>query len=196
MIAKKEMIEAIKESGYLHEQRVAQIFESLGFSIVPNQIIVDPITNVRREIDLVAMKIDLLKDTNDFFGYEIICECENNKEPIVFFPRHLNKYTYLSELKSTGFELIWELFKSNCEGFPLESISYASQYCSFNYVNSKQENKKKWIANHSDVQHDTFTKLKKSVQHRMDLWKLKTQPFDKIEGRIHSVSYTHLTLPT
>lgn len=184
-ITNEEMIKAINESGYLIEQRVARKFEEASYSVVPNQIFVDPITNVRREIDLVAIKIDNKLDNHDFFGYEIICECENNLIPIVFFPHKFNKHGYVSELKCSGFKSMWELFRSMSDDLIIDNTILTTQYCAFNFVKPKDQTEKKWMALHTNEQHDTLDKLKKSVQHR----KKKFEPFivepDIIEGRIH-----------
>lgn len=184
-ISLDEMKKAIQESGYLIEQRVAKKFEQEAYSIIPNQIIVDPVTDVRREIDLVAMKINYDNDNYDHFGYEIICECENNYNPIVFFQHEFKKYNYVSELKSSGFIAMWDLFKKSEKELDLGEVKLATQYCGFKQIRPKYKKEDKWIALHSDEQHDTFNKLKKSVQHRKKRFEPRNSKQDFIEGRIH-----------
>lgn len=185
MITLNEMLDAINESGYLIEQRVANYFIDKSYSVIPNQIIVDPTTNIRREIDFVAIKLNYNSENKDHYGYEFICECENNHEPIVFFPVEFDKYRYVSELKNSGFSSMLNIFKKNSQKLPLTASHIASQYCSFKKIKPKDSKEKKWIALHQDKQHDTLTKLKKSVQHRRDTFKISSFDFHRIQGRIH-----------
>jgi len=48
----KEILAAVKESGYLVEQRVATIFESLDFYVQTNRAYEDFEESERREIDV------------------------------------------------------------------------------------------------------------------------------------------------
>jgi len=180
-ITQSEMVKAIQRSGYLIERRVSDKFNKSGYTIVPNQIIVDPETNKTREIDLVAMSINYNSTTTDHYGFEIICECENNFNPIVFFTQEFDKHLYLSEVKSSGFKSIKQLFKYGHKDYLVATNYASSQYCNF----LKPKNKEAWIALHTNEQHDTLTKLKKSVEHRKEKFEPRDPSPNKIAGRLH-----------
>ena len=185
MISLEEMRSAVERSGYLIEQRVSEKLVSQNYSVNPNQIIVDPITDVRREIDLVAISMNYDYDNKDHYGYELICECENNQVPVVFFTSKIDKHRYLSELRCSGFKSMWTYFRDSHKSFPVATELVSTQYCSFNKVKPKGQREERWIALHHDAQHNTFDKLKKSVQHRVPKFEPDTKDCKHIAGRIH-----------
>lgn len=83
-----DIIGALQASGYLMEQEVATDLESLGFTVRTGRAYRDQDTGVSREIDVWARK-ELCR--NDEAGLvvtvELVCECKNNTNPLVFLIR-------------------------------------------------------------------------------------------------------------
>jgi len=154
-ITRNEMAEAIKKSGYLLEQRVENILSSHGYYVETNPVYRDLITDKTREYDIFAIKaIQIFRGDNYIFP-NIICECKNNSQPVVFFTKDSPIYlTYINEIKYSGTpNKIWandefidlhDFIKADkFHHYCVEEI--ASQYCSF------QQNKdKSWIASHAE----------------------------------------------
>lgn len=173
-----EMIQALNRSGYLIEKRVANIFgEHEDYRVVSNPVIIDEQTDKSREIDLFAIKSEVIDGKSPKVaaggydvvsldvGYEIICECENNKQPIIFIPSKFNFDAYIQCLKAGGSDLTNRCLEYSKNDYPLEVPSeYATQYCSFL---KPKGNGKDWIAHHPNEQHDTFSKLVKAVKHKI-----------------------------
>ncbi|MFA5887875.1 MAG: hypothetical protein WC852_04150 [Candidatus Nanoarchaeia archaeon] len=89
---KEEMLEAIKQSGYLFEQEIATILEANGFHVETNRAFEDVDTKKSREIDIYAIKRilhDEEKKINIFIN--LLCECKNNSSPFIFIGRNKNK---------------------------------------------------------------------------------------------------------
>ena len=163
-----EIKEAISRSGYLIEQRVSKVLSENGYFVVPNQPYVDPFSGKTREIDMKADSEAWFAATDSVMSglhWSICCECENNMQPIVFFP-------FEPLLPSAGSYLI------KCYGMPMKiwhdnkyvsllsflpfhkfhhfcRANIATQYCSF----TKLRGNNRWIATHLEEQHDTFNSL-------------------------------------
>lgn len=169
-ITKSEIKEAIYSSGYLIEQRVLRILSTDHF-VRPNHLYLDPISGKTREID---MRVDSAPVWSEDFSsgvqWSIFCECENNAQPVVFFPFEPLMPSTASELiKCYGMPMkIWRdneyvdllsflpfyKFHHYCKG------GVATQYCSF----IKRRDKGKWVATHLEEQHDTFNSLVYAVE--------------------------------
>ena len=170
-ITKSAIKEAIRSSGYLIERRVSEIL-SRDYFVSPNHTYLDPISNKTREID---MRVDSTPVWSEEFAsgiqWSILCECENNAQPIVFFPFQPLVPRAASELiKCYGMPMkIWQdkeyvdiisflpfyKFHHYCKG------NVATQYCSF----IKKRDKDKWVATHLEEQHDTFNSLVYAVEY-------------------------------
>lgn len=88
-----EIMEALRQSGYLLEQDVANLFESLGYHVQPNRAFKDPEEGKSREIDVWAIhRKHHSPDAKNSFFVEFICECKNSQFPLVFFGRPLNQH--------------------------------------------------------------------------------------------------------
>jgi len=163
-ISQEEMREAIARSGYLLEQRIKPKFERHGYFVKTNQAYPDPQTGISREYDISAMAgIRLLRNRDDFLFPYILCECENNSVPLVFFETDSPEtFLFHTEAKCSGvpvklwvngewvrisFALDFEKFHHYCRG------KIATQYCSFTQKGSR------WIATHLDAQHQSLNKL-------------------------------------
>ena len=88
VVSTKQMKDVIQRSGYLLEQRVERVFAEEGFKVLTNPVYPDPETGKTREIDIVAFSVNGVFDK----GFNailpvLLCECENNSQPIVFFTK-------------------------------------------------------------------------------------------------------------
>lgn len=165
-ISISEMVQAIKNSGYLIEQRVESIIEEFGYYVETNPAYPDPDTGKSREFDLspIAGK-QVFKKESGFIFINLLLECENNKQPIVFFESH-SPVSFLNyqDLKIVGipvkihkdgeYESLQDFFSFDkfhhyCKG------TFSTQYCSFH----KRDNKSPWLALHEESQHGSFTSL-------------------------------------
>ncbi len=85
-ITRNEMKDALSRSGYVMEQRIFPVLEEEGYYVQPNPVYPDPITGKSREYDFSALTADrLFKGEHDFLFTEIVGECINNTQPVVFF---------------------------------------------------------------------------------------------------------------
>ena len=85
-IATKQMKEAIQRSGYLLEQRVEPIIRQAFGYVETNPVFRDPDTGKSREIDIRAMAgVQVYRKEEGFIFPMLLCECENNSQPTVFF---------------------------------------------------------------------------------------------------------------
>jgi hypothetical protein len=173
-ISIKEMRDAIQGSGYLIEQRVEQVIMNEGYYVEANPAFPDPDTGKSREFDISALSANRLYKKS--FGYifpNLLCECENNSQPIVFFTKEsqiasLQHY----EVKVSGLPVkFWTRdgyigfsnftkmgrFHHYCKG------EVATQYCTF----FPPKGEKPWIAHHGDEQHDTLNTLIKVLEYKI-----------------------------
>lgn len=174
-IATKQMKEAIQQSGYLLEQRVEPIIRQAFGYVETNPVFRDPDTGKSREIDIRALAgVGVYRKEGSFIFPMLLCECENNSQPIVFFTSESPiSFTYCEDLRVSGIPAkFWdndgfisladftgmEKFHHYCKG------EVATQYCSFQL----KKDKSSWLAFHSEEQHDTFNSLIKAVEYEVD----------------------------
>ena len=173
-ITRGEIKDSILRSGYLIEKTVGEMISQHGYFVAPNPTYLDPITGKTREIDIQADS-DLMEPDTVLEGitWNIYCECENNQQPVVFFPYEpLFSHELSENIKCCGLPMkIWvngkymdifsflrfHRFHHYCKG------NVATQYCSF--VQDKKE--KKWVATHLEEQHDTFNSLVLSIENTL-----------------------------
>lgn len=178
-ITVKEMRNAIQRSGYLLEQRILPIFEKFYYVIDLNAIFPDPGTGKSREIDIKAFcmrKIFDTDDTYDFLHINLLCECENNKQPTMFFIRDYHDYElefFCKDIALSGIPIQFsdkDSFISFSDFLELKKFHHygkgdiATQYCTFQEKRGKNE----WMASHSDEQHNTFDSLLKALDYEIE----------------------------
>jgi hypothetical protein len=174
-ISPKQMEDAIKNSGYLLEQRIEPIISKQGFFVQMNSAYRDSETGKSREVDLTSIAAIKVYRDEFLFPY-IICECENNAQAVVFFTRYSPlsflhhedvrvsgipvKFWNEKEKKFTGFSKFTEMgkFHHYCKD------EVATQYCSFQL----KKDKSSWMALHLEEQHDTFNSLIKALEYEID----------------------------
>ena len=202
-ISTKQMREAIKRSGYLLEQRIEPILAEEGYYAQTNTAFLDADTGKSREIDISALSgFQVFKKGIDFIFPFILCECENNAQPVVFFTKEsIISFMHHEQVKVSGIPVkFWqkdgwvslseftgmEKFHHYCKG------SIATQYCTFQF----KKDKTSWFALHNEEQHDTFNSLIKAVDYEMakhfDGWSLPDKLDD--EGININIYYPLLIL--
>jgi len=175
LISAKDMREAIQRSGYLLEQRIEPILAEQGYYVQTNPVFPDPDTGKSREIDISALSARrIYKKGYDFIFPVLLCECENNPQPVVFFTKESPlSFMFHEEIKVSGIPVrFWqkggyvslsefagmEKFHHYCKG------SIATQYCTFHLP---KRAKSSWIALHNEEQHDTFNSLLKVLDYEI-----------------------------
>ncbi|MDE0243941.1 MAG: hypothetical protein OXM59_01135 [Gammaproteobacteria bacterium] len=87
-----EIIELLKKSGYLMEQAVATQLEDLGYHVETNWAFEDVDLKKSREIDVRAIKrVAYNKKKNIYVFVEILVECKNSANPLIFITRKKNR---------------------------------------------------------------------------------------------------------
>jgi hypothetical protein len=87
-----EIMDAIRQSGYLLEQHVATQLETLGFHIRTNVAFEDPDEGKSREMDVSAIKRVAFNEPANIAAFvELIVECKNSKNPLVLITRPKNQ---------------------------------------------------------------------------------------------------------
>lgn len=174
-ISAKQMREAIQRSGYLLEQRVEPIIRQLFSYVETNPIYKDPDSGKSREIDIRGLGAEqVYKDERSFIFPMILCECENNSQPIVFFTNApLVPYIYRDDIKVSGIPVqFWQNdgYIDLAEFTGIEKFHHyfkgdiATQYCTFQL----KKDKSSFLAFHSEEQHDTLNSLIKAVEYEVD----------------------------
>jgi len=175
-IATKQMKEAIQQSGYLIEQRVEPIIrQSFGY-VQTNPIYKDPDTGKSCELDISALSASILDANKPSCIFPmLLCECENNSQPTVFFTTEaFIPYLLRDDLKVSGIPVkFWDNNKNRYMDFAdftgIEGFHHycdtniATQYCTF----QKKKDKSGWLALHSEEQHDTLNKLIKGIDYEI-----------------------------
>lgn len=88
----EEIIDALKQSGYLMEQEVATLLEALNFHVRTNWAFQDIDEGKSREIDVRAIKRVAHNEEKQLSAFvEIIAECKNSKNPFIFIGRPKNQ---------------------------------------------------------------------------------------------------------
>jgi len=187
-ISTKQMKEAIKKSGYLLEQRVERILTNAGYYVETNPVFPDPETGKSKEYDISAISATrIYKKGYNFVFPVLICECENNAQPIVFFTKESPvSFLHHYEVKVSGIPVkFWqengyisfsdftgmENFHHYCKG------NISTQYCTFQL----KKDKSSWIALHDDEHHNTLSSLIKALDYEITQYYDYWEPPHKIE---------------
>jgi len=178
-ITRGEMTDAILRSGYLLEQRVERVFADRDYYVTANDSYLDPETGKTREIDIFAMSAEKVSRKREFIFPSVICECENNPQPVVLFVKN-SQISVLHHLdaKIAGMPTQILSKKGDADGFlPVQEFlrldkihhyrkgSIATQYCSFT---KKKQQPQEWMGLHVDEQHESFTKLISALEFYID----------------------------
>ena len=173
-ISTTQMKDAIKKSGYLLEHRIEQILNEEGYYVETNPVFPDSETGKSREFDISALTaVRIYKKGYNFIFPVLLCECENNAQPIAFFTKESPiSFLHHYEVKVSGLPVkFWRqgVYISFSEFTEMEKFHHyckgaiATQYCTFQL----KKDKTSWIALHSDEQHDTFNSLIKALDYKI-----------------------------
>ncbi|HTJ48898.1 MAG TPA: hypothetical protein VL443_05525 [Cyclobacteriaceae bacterium] len=171
IIGENEIRNAISRSGYLLEGRIIRRLVENDYYISPSERYSDPRTGIDREIDIIGLS-ELIKGRVGGFelkvNHELIIECTNNPQPIVFFEigagdKFLSTYEpYASfSTKDEDSEVCIRLNNSSIlelthpeNYFIVQTPSV--QYCSF----TQKKGSKEWMALHPDEVNSMMIKFK------------------------------------
>jgi hypothetical protein len=147
-----------------------------GYYVQTNYVFPDPDSGTSREVDLFALAgVGIYRKEGSFIFPVLLCECENNAQPVVFFTKEsesMLSFMYCENMRASGIPVkFWEeeeyvsladftgmeRFHHYCKG------DIATQYCTFQL----KKDKSSWIALHADEQHDTFDKLVKATEYEV-----------------------------
>ena len=88
----EEIVAALRQSGYLMEQEVATQLEALNFHVWTNWAFEDSDEGKSREIDVRAIRRVAHNEEKKLSAFlELIVECKNNSNPLVFIGRPKNE---------------------------------------------------------------------------------------------------------
>lgn len=170
------MRDALRRSGYLLEQRVRPVFAKLHFHAEYNVPYPDPATGLSRELDIRATAYPTVRGLpqGGHLQAQILCECENNAQPVVFFESDYPTWLGDEPAKVSGLPVkLWDgdrvvsasLFLNFEEAHHYHTgTPVASQYCSF----ARKGTSGPWIALHPDEQHGTFISLINALEDSID----------------------------
>jgi hypothetical protein len=179
--------QAILRSGYLLEQRSESILETAGYYVETNAAYPDPLTGKSREIDIEAIIAFRISRDYGFIFARLICECQNNQQPVVFFVKDSPvSFLHHQDVKSAGIPVQFvkrnistkgvhkskdsECYISLSDFLGFEKYHHyckgptSTQYCTF----TKKKENRPWIALHSETQHDSFTNLIFALESEVD----------------------------
>lgn len=170
-ITQPEILEAISRSGYPIEQRVAKQIRDHGYLVQTNPAYTDPETGKSREYDISAIQVSMIsRGTTDAVWALLVCECENNEQPIVFFTSE--SFLGFMNMKYSGLPVkiisdnqllpLWEFIGAK-RFHHYGKGTVATQYCTFHRKNDSA----RWVASHSDA-HQTFLALVNAVEHGIE----------------------------
>ncbi len=191
-ISPNEMREAILRSGYIMEQRIFPVLKNKRYYVEPNPVYPDPTTGKSREYDFSAIVASkLFKEEDNFFFTNIIGECINNSQPIVFFRTESPiEFLFHEEIKFAGIPMyLLDEHEENreisfSEYFNLEKFhhycqgSFSTQYCSFHKKSGKDS---EWMAWHDEEHHGLFNTLVEAARFEVNEFFSRWRPPNESE---------------
>lgn len=177
-----EIMQALLESGYLLEQHVATILESLGFNVWTNAAFEDPEEHKSREIDVRAIRRVAHNETRKVSAFvELIVECKNSSNALVFVSRTKNQVDRETVPSEWRFPMTYKMTRDlgsgrsefrEASGFfhlGFDQVHYrykqlfkAVQFCRIDRKGSA------WHANHAGLYDAIFYPIAKAVRFRLD----------------------------
>ena len=161
----KDIVAALRQSGYLMEQQVATQLETLGLHVWTNWAFEDVDEGKSREIDVGAIQRIAYNEKNNTTAFvEIICECKNNSNPLVFIGRTKSEVDRLhapEELLLPGRDNE-SFFRLN---FDETHYNFTSNIKAVQFCRLERKNKR-WQANHGGLYDSIFYPIAKAVATR------------------------------
>lgn len=177
----EEIMEAIEQSGYLLEQHVATQLEALNFHIRTNVAFEDPDEGKSREIDVSAIKRVAVNESAKVAAFiELVVECKNNTNPLVFITRPKNKGDANARPEQFRYPMKYGMKKDLGGGRSLFRELDAFSHLGFNEIHYRHLQPAKavqfcridrkggsWHANHGGLYDATFYPMAKAVTARL-----------------------------
>ena len=160
-----DIITALRQSGYLMEQQVATQLEALGLHVWTNWAFEDIDEGKSREMDVRAIRRVAHNEEKKVSAFiEIIGECKNNSNPLVFIGRpksHLDSLYAPEELvlPTMDKEAFFHL------GFDQVHYGFASEVKAVQFCRIDRKGKN-WHANHGGLYDSIFYPLAKAFTAR------------------------------
>jgi hypothetical protein len=177
-----EIMAAIKNSGYLMEQEVATLLEQRGLHVRTSVAFEDPDEAKSREIDVTAIKRVANDERAKLAAFiELIVECKNNSNPMVFIARPKNESDRHASPQEFVFPFRYEMKKDLGGGRGLSREVPAFRHLGFDKVYVEHQNPWKavqfcridrkgsggWHANHGGLYDAIFYPMAKAIVARM-----------------------------
>lgn len=177
----EEIEKAIKTSGYLIEQEIATLFESLSFNVQTNRAFEDPDDKKSREIDVWAIKRIFHDESNKLSVFiEFLCESKNNTNPFVFIGRNKAESDIVRPPKEFLFPIdryevtlsqegnkrtFREIPAFNYLKLEKDHYHYKTDFKSVQFCKIVRD-RKSWKANHEGIYNAIFYPLVKALLYR------------------------------
>lgn len=175
-----EIMQALRESGYLMEQHVASAFESLNFVVNTNYPYEDPDEGKSREIDVRSIRNVCTNQDRLLSAFsELIVECKNSSNPFVFITRDKNNFDLTIEPSEFIFPIKYETVKDLGDNQSVITPISPFFHLGFDKVHEDHIRKSKavqfcridrngrgWHANHGGLYDAIFYPLVKAVHAR------------------------------
>jgi len=169
-----EILEAVRESGYLMEQEVASTVEKLGFLVRTGWAFRDLVTEKSRELDVRAdIGVGASKESRWHVKAVLLCECKSTQSPFVFigrpktaydrhyepmefiFPRRYHRVKVDSRTERT--EFTFRHLNLDREHYYYSKPQKAVQFCKI------VGHPGKWVAQHDGIYGNLFLPLVQAV---------------------------------
>ena len=177
-----EIVDALKQSGYLMEQEVATQLEALNFHVWTNWAFQDIDEGKSREIDVRAIKRVAHNEEKKLSAFvEIIAECKNSTNPFVFIGRPKNQMDNLQPPQELVFPRgVYSILQKGTAknvatfhladpffhlGFDKVHYDFASETKAVQFCRIAEKNKK-WHANHDGLYDSIFYPMAKAFTAR------------------------------
>ena len=176
-----EILSAIEKSGYLLEQEVASELETFDYHVETNVPFLDKDEGKSREIDVTAFRRIFQDETKQITAsIELIIECKNSANPLVFIGRRKNGADPLRAPRGYVFPRSYQMQKPVGTALATRSVSgffhlgfaerhYAYrdglkvvQFCRIDRSGGS------WSANHGGLYDSVFFPLAKAVDARIE----------------------------
>lgn len=176
-LSQKDLLEAIKRSGYLFESEISNMLAKVGFFIESNQVIEDPITKKSREIDLIAEYYsELDKEIAEYkvsSKIKFVFEIKNNIYPLVLMTRfefspNIEIWESLKEIQTTPEGIDWSSSEGFYEKLLDNNVLLFMQYCSFSRKKGHKNNE--LVAMHPEPIYAGLSKITQYCEEEKDIW--------------------------
>ena len=160
-----DIIAALRQSGYLMEQQVATQLEALDLHVWTNWAFEDIDEGKSREMDVRAIRRVAHNEEKQISAFvEIICECKNNSNPLIFIgrPKSIVDGRYAPEelvLPSTDNNAFFHL------NFDEVHHSFVSRMKAVQFCRIERRGKN-WRANHGGLYDSLIYPIAKAVTAR------------------------------